>query len=62
MFEIMVLQLHCRAQLLEPYLQSLLLWLFCKWSLANNFAYLILIVITMSVSPLPRFAERSYQC
>jgi hypothetical protein len=61
-FEIVVLQLHCKAQLLEPYLQSLLLSLFCKWCLVNNFAYLILTVIMMSFSLLPRFIRRSYQC
>jgi hypothetical protein len=29
-FEIVVLHLYCRAELLEPYLQSILLWVFCK--------------------------------
>jgi hypothetical protein len=37
-FELIVLHLQSSAQPLEPYLQSILLWLFWKWGVINNFS------------------------
>jgi hypothetical protein len=41
------LHLQSSAHPLEPYLQSVLLQLFWKWGLANNFSKLNLAVILM---------------